>query len=259
MLDSQLKLSISYICTGKYNIFFKDFYESFQDCFCKGHKLSFVIATDQPSSYCKYKDCKLYHVQRYFKHSDLNFIKFRKWHDILLAEDFLQTQDYCFYMNGNLRCHSKVTLDDLFNGKQQYAVYHSLFDKTVMDMKESLTTCKQSAAYFDAWNSDNYPNYKYYQAGNVGATSKEFLRMCHFIESSRHYDAYHGFDKYIKWHDETYYNKYINTLVKKNPDSINILDGKKYLCSWLNQMKPYIPTCKMILVDKDKAWRQGVK
>ena len=108
---SKLKLAITYICTGKYNVFFKDFYDSFHENFCKEHQVTYVIITDQPSLYTKYKDCKLYHVQRYFKHSDLNFIKFRKWRDILLSEDFLQTQDYCFYMNSNLQCIKRITLE----------------------------------------------------------------------------------------------------------------------------------------------------
>jgi len=256
MVTSQSKLCITYICTGKYNVFFKDFYESFKDNFCKKHNLTFVILTDSPASYTDYKDCKVYYIQRHFNIT-LDFVKFRKFKDILLAEDFLATQDYCFYINGNLRCNNEVTLEELFGDKDQYAVSHSLFDSKNMAMYESLTRCEKSAAYFKAWDTNLYPNYKYFQAGNFGATSQKFLQMAKFIESARYFDAFYGYDKYIKWHDETYYNKYINTLIRKDPNAIKILDGKQYLCSWLSQMRPYLASSKMVLVDKDKEWKHS--
>lgn len=253
-MNSKLKLCITYICTGKYNIFFKDFYESFKDNFCKEHDVTCAIITDSPHLYNQYKDCVVYNVQRYYN-NDINYIKFRKFRDILIAEDYLETQNYCFYINGNLRCNNKVTLDELMGGKDQYAVYHSLFDIHTMPMYESLTENRASAAYFTANDRNLYPNYKYYQAGNFGASKHKFLQMCRFIESARNFDLYYGYDRYIKWHDETYYNKYINTLTKKNCDAINILDGKKYLCTWLPQLKPYVKSSKMILVNKDQEWQ----
>ena len=250
-----MKLGITYICTSKYNTFFKDFYESFNDAFCPGNKLTFVIITDQPDTYKDYKNVKIYDVQRYYKGKDVNYIKFRKWKDILLAEDFLETQDYCFYMNSNIRCNQMVTLEDLFKDKDQYAVYHSLFDRSNMPMYTSLVEHKQSGAYFAAKDKASYPNYKYYQAGNIGATSKKFLKMCYFIESIRQYDLFYGLDKYVPWHDENYYNKYINLLTKKDANAINILDGKKYLCSWLPILKSYHKDAKMIIINKDEVWQ----
>lgn len=257
MITQPKKLCITYICTGKYNTFFNDFYESFKENFCQGNYLSFAVFTDKPSLYIKYKDCHVYHVQRYHRNSDIDFVKFRKWRDILLAEDYLMTQDYCFYINGNLRCVRPVTLDELFNGKDQYAVHHSLFDIDKKPMYDALCKCDRSACYFNAQDRSSYPNYMYFQAGNVGATSKKFLKMCQFIESARLFDNFYGYTQYVPWHDETYYNKYINSLIKTSKDTINILDGKLYLCSWLNEMKPYLSRCKMLLTNKDTAWKKG--
>ena len=254
-VDNVKKLCITYICTGKYNLFFYDFYRTFNENFCPGHNLTFAVITDKPEICNNIKNVKVYDIQRHYKSKDVNFIKFRKWKDILICEDLLLEQDYCFFINSNLTCTNKVTLDELFKGKSQYAVYHSLFGIQSMPMYESLCKHPKSAAFFDAQNRLKYPNYMYFQAGNTGATSQQFLKMCNFIESCRQYDLFYGLDKYIPWHDETYYNKYINTILKKNSDSINILDGKKYLCSWLPEMKPYLPTCKMLLRNKDQVWK----
>jgi hypothetical protein len=188
----------------------------------------------------------------------LNFIKFRKWRDILLAEDYLETQDYCFYMNSNLRCNRPVYIEELFGEYEQYAVTHSLFDSDSMAMYESLTKCEQSAAYFKAWDKTLYPNYKYFQAGNVGAISSKFLKMAKFIESARYFDDYNNLDKNIEWHDETYYNKYINSVLNRNPQTINVIDGKNYLCTHLDELKSYRPSCKMFLIDKVSEWNKGV-
>jgi len=254
--DTNNKLCIAYTCTGKYSVFFKDFYDSFKLNFCNGNYLTFAIFTDQPSMYNGLKDVKIYHVQRNVKPDDANYAKFRKFKDILLAEDYLETQDYIFYMNGNLTCQQPVTLDELFNGKDQYAVYHSLFNINKLPMYESLTKHPKSAAFFDAQDKLSYPNYMYFQSGNIGATSKQFLKMCYYIESCRNYDLFYGYDRYIKWHDETYYNKYINTLIKTNTDKINILDGKVYLCSWLKSLSEYRKTCKMLLTSKIDVWKR---
>ena len=156
-VENVKKLCITYICTGKYNLFFYDFYRTFNENFCPGHELTFAIITDKPEICNNIKNVKVYDIQRHYKNKDVNFIKFRKWKDILLCEDLLINQDYCFFINSNLVCKNVVTLEDLFKGKSQYAVYHSLFGIQSMPMYEALCKHPKSAAFFDAQNRLKYP------------------------------------------------------------------------------------------------------
>lgn len=253
------KLCITYITTSKYNIFWRDFYRSFDMNFCKDCDITFYVFTDDidglKNAVSDYNNCsnvKFFKIDGEFT-NDADLLKFRKFKILNYAESLYPQFDYVFYFNGNLICRIPVSLDDLFNGKDQFAVYHSLFDKNTNNMKEQLCKNINSSAYFDI---SKYNNYMYYQSGNFGATPHKFQKIINFVESCRYYDEFYNMTKYIPWHDETYYNKYINILVNKDKDSINILDGKMYLCSWLPQLNQYSKICKMLLIYKDYFWKQ---
>lgn len=251
-------LCITYESTRKYNIFFKDFYRSFDMNFCRECNKTFFVFTDNPDELKKqvsdYGNCSNI---KFFKIDvtglSIDEFKFRKFKFLSEAESYYKNYDYCFYFNGNLICKSLVTLNELFNSKEQFAVTHSLFNSRNNLMYDSLCKDKRSSSYFDAINLKSY---RYFQSGNFGAISNRFKKMISYIESCRYYDSYYGYDQYVPWHDETYYNKYINTMIKKQPEKINILDGKMYLCSWLPELEKYQPICKMILLHKDYFWKQ---
>jgi len=252
-----MKLCVTYIVTGKYHTFFNDFYRSFKKNFCKNHDVTYFVYTDNVQMYqdrigCDIDlDCMFFPINPCSESADFN--KFRKFKFLLGAEELYCNFDYIFYMNGNLTCHHEVDLNELFQGKEQYAVVHSLFDRKTNPMYQSLTKKKESSAWFDV---STYPKYMYFQSGNIGCTRQRFVDLCNYIECARSFDAYYKLSKYIPWHDETYYNKYINTLIKKDSKSINVLDGKNWLCTWLPQLKPFVNSSKMLLIDKDHRWHE---
>lgn len=251
-------LCITYESTGKYNIFFKDFYRSFDMNFCRECNKIFFVFTDnsdelkkQVSDYGNCSNIKFFKID--VTGLSIDEFKFRKFKFLSEAESYYKNYDYCFYFNGNLICKSLITLNELFNGKEQFAVVHSLFDPNSKGKYDSLCQDNRSASYFDA---RKFQTFKYFQSGNFGATSDRFKKMISYIESCRYYDLYYGYDKYVKWHDETYYNKYINILIRKEPNKINILSGKMYLCTWLPELEKYQSMCKMFLLHKNYFWKK---
>lgn len=253
------KLCITYLSTGKYKHFFFDFIRTFDLNFCSDCDRTFFVFTDDTETLKKYiSKLKLNSSIEYFqiKNCSFNpdFNKFRKFKILNEAETCYPNFDYIFYFNGNLICRVPVTLNDLFQGREQYAVHHSLFDINRKPMYDSLCRFSKSAAFFDA---SLFPNYRYYQSGNIGATYDRWQKIIDFIESCRYYDKYHDLQKYIPWHDETYYNKCINVMVKNEPNKINILDGKMYLCTHLPELSEYAKKCKMLLVWKEYFWNTG--
>lgn len=251
------KLCITYLSTGKYKQFFCDFIKSFDLNFCNEHDRTFFVFTDDINalkrSIISYKiNSNIEYFQIKNCSQDPDFNKFRKFKILNEVETYYSNYDYIFYFNGNLICKPIVTLDELFQGKEQYAVSHSLFDIKTKPMYDSLCQNQKSAAYFDAFSLKDF---RYYQSGNIGATYQRWMKLIEFIESCRYFDIYYGYDKFVPWHDETYYNKCINMLYKREPDKINILDGKKYLCTWLPELSDYAKKCKMILLWKDYYWK----
>ena len=254
------KLCITYITTGKYKIFFKPFIQSYYEKFCIDEdRVFYIFADDKDYIEKEIKNLGLdlkYEIFTISGVNDADYIKFRKFKILNSAEEKYFQFDYIFYFNGNLVCNLPVTISELFpEDKEQFAVVHSLFNKVKNPMLTSLCKLPKSAAYFD--HNSFKDTYKYFQSGCIGCTYNRWIKLINFIESCRYFDEYYDYTKYIPWHDETYYNRYINVLIRQVPKKINILDGKLYLCSWLNIMKPYRDICKMILINKENVWRSN--
>lgn len=258
-----MKLCITYITTGKYKIFYETFIKSYISNFCTDHDRTFFIFTDNIKE-IKDRTDKIDLKNTKIKFFDvsvdstgsIDYIKYRKFKMLNEAEVYYSEFDYVFYFNGNLICNSLVRLDELFpNDTELYAVEHSLFDRKTKPMLDALCKNKSCAAYFNV--NDFKDTYRYFQAGNIGCTSIRWKRMTNFIESCRHFDEYYGTFRYVPWHDETYYNKYINILLKQELNKVNILNGKIYLCSWLKELEPYVKKSKMLLLWKEYFWNQN--
>ena len=226
------KVAITYICTGKYKRFFPAFYGSFRENFCPNDERTFVVITDDVE-WVKAQsqgDILAYDTQRRFKKDEDNadYCKFRKWKDILLAEDFLETQDYAFYFNGNTVCLKPTTVDDMLHGKDEVV-------KTEW-YSDDYFGKEPSASAFNYQEARAHYGYSYYQCCLYGGTAQRFLQCARFIESCRNYDAVFGYDRgdIVPFHDETYYNKYAASRKVADKECFHIL-------SWTHD-----PNCKDI-------------
>ena len=104
-MAGKLKIAILYICTGKYTIFWKDFYKSSQKYFLKKHNKTYFVFTDSKHINYEYK-----------KNVKKNFQKKLGWpFDTLMRFDMFLSQkeelknfDYLFFCNANLLFKKEV-------------------------------------------------------------------------------------------------------------------------------------------------------
>lgn len=106
-----MKVAICWIGIGDYNILFRDTYNSFHKNFLPETDKTFFIFTDKPELYVNIPNTIVYHIPHACTHK--NFILFRKFKYILMAEDKLLDYDYIAYINGNLNCKTVVNIKDI--------------------------------------------------------------------------------------------------------------------------------------------------
>ena len=91
-----MKIAILYICTGKYNVFFKDFYESCEKFLLKNAEKTYFVFSDDdklskyPKVYFVYTECKGFPFDSLFR-----------FEMFLQVKDQLNQFDYVYFMNSN--------------------------------------------------------------------------------------------------------------------------------------------------------------
>ena len=219
MSDTKIKIAVCWHSIGMYSCLFEQFYESFNKNFCNECEKTFFIFTDKPEITIGKTNCLTYVISNSCLNIDFNL--YRKFKYLLMAEDKYLNYDYVIFCNGNLNCQYEVSLDELFNSKKYFCCQHPMM----------------ATGYF--------------QAAMFGAASNEFLKMANQIESQRMFDVVNGLQDKATWHDETYFNKYINTINDKN-----ILNGVKYICPKnKTHFTRYAQTAKIVTLDKQEIFK----
>lgn len=196
----QLTVAILYICLGKYEIFWKDFYSTFEQNFLPDEKKHYYVITDHKQIAWQYRD-------------NVSVIPWEKkgWpHDTMMRfEAFLSLSselkqyDYVFWMNANTRCVGKVGREILPSDIHEnlVCVKHPYFD---LDDPENYTyeRNEESTAYIPQGEGVAYVS-----GGFYGGKPDAFLKLCRTCKRNQDEDAAHGITAI--WHDESHLNKYI--------------------------------------------------
>lgn len=196
-----MKIVILYICTGKYHIFFKDFYESSEKYFIPEAEKTYFVFSDHKelAEYNRvrfvYKECEGFPNDSLFR--------FRTF---LTVEKELQEYDYVFFFNSNMQFMMPVDESILPGEKNGYlccldAEYEKVYPHPCFYPYERR---KQSAAYIPR----GLVNYKYYHAGVNGGRAKEYLEMCRTLNDRINSDYNNGI--VALYHDESHVNKYFS-------------------------------------------------
>lgn len=196
-----MKIAILYICTGKYHIFFKDFYESCEHFFLPGEDRTYFVFSDHKelADYSKvrfcYKECEGFPADSLFR--------FRTF---LSVESELKEYDYVFFFNSNMRFVATV-------------------DDSVLPGEENGFMCCLDADYDKRYpHPCFYPyerrgkslafiprglkKYDYYHAGLNGGRAKEYLEFCKTLHENIVKDFQNGI--VAIYHDESHVNKYFS-------------------------------------------------
>ena len=203
-VHTYVNIGILYICVGKYDIFFMQFYRSFEKYFLNGSNKTYFVFTDSTKLTTTYRE-----------YSNIHFIQTKKigWpYDTLLRNRYFNEHfdkflgmDYLIFCNANLVCHKKIYLSDLglgtcnktFGVLQPYYFHKSSLSYPV----ESKLLCN---AYFSATEIPQIMNY--FQGCFYGGVFSEFKHLVETIYRWTEEDLLAN--KIPVWHDESYLNRY---------------------------------------------------
>ena len=197
-----INVAILHICLGKYDIFWKDFYTTYEQNFLPREKKHYYVITDSEQL-------------AWGENNNVTIVPWEKrgWpkDTMLRFEAFLSLQhelmayDYVFWANANTRCIARVGREILPNEDNGGLTcvkhpYYALGCPT----KYTYERNSNSTAYIPMGEGKAYV-----AGGFYGGTPGAFLKLCHCCYDNQQEDAKRGI--IAVWHDESHLNKYILT------------------------------------------------
>lgn len=228
-----MKIAILYICTGKYNQFFKDFYDSAEKYFLpeQAKKEYYVFTDDMNLSnatnvHLHYKKYEGFPLDSLFRFDMFLRVK----------EEILQC-DYAYFFNANMLFVAPVGIDFLPKKSCMTAVIHPGYYNRPSFMYPYERN-RKSRAYIAPYEGD----YKYYMGSLNGGTSIEFIRFATVCSKRTHEDYNNGIIPI--YHDESQLNKYMRDANGEDISTAYAIPEGKYM--------PF--EAKIIIRDKAKAF-----
>ncbi len=214
---NRIKVAILYISTGKYTVFWKEFYESYEKFFLPNTDKTYFVFTDTDK--LPYRDKENVYIipQKNLGWPDNTLQRFsfftreeKRW------EDF----DYTFFINANFICKRTVTEEEFLPVREDILVaeHASGHGRNPDDMTYDRNP--ESLAYIP------FGEGAYYVMGGLnGGKTKAYMEMVHRLKANVDEDTANGVT--ALWHDESHLNRYIigRTDVKVLPPSYGYPEG----------------------------------
>lgn len=231
------KVAILYIGTGRYTIFWDEFFRSCEKNFLRNYEKHYFFFTDSKDFRPGYKITIV--PQENLGWPLITALRYKILNKI---KDELKNYDYVFFFNGNMEVIHEVTEEELLpSAGEGYIVapLHSCNKRITSNHDFDYERNPLSASYIP-FGEGKY----YFHAGLLGGRTKEFLEMLDVCEKMMDEDLKNNFIP--KFHDESVFNKYVLTHPHKilSNNYIHPTHGKPFLK--LN------PNVKIIQRDKAK-------
>lgn len=227
-------VAILYVCTGKYVVFWKDFYLSFEEKFLQGIHKEYFVYTDSPRIYNDDIDVNVHRI--YQKNLGWPGNTLMRFEMFMSQSKALESFDFTFFLNANALCVTKVEESDILpNNEDIVVVQHPAFVNTNRYLFP-YERRKASTAYIP------YREGKYYVIGAInGGKTSAYLHMANELKERTDRDLKNNL--IAIWHDESQLNKYISDY-----DNFKILSPSFcYPEGWTMEYDP-----KIMMRDKDK-------
>jgi hypothetical protein len=197
------KVGILYICTGKYEVFWEDFYKSFEEKFLNGCELHYFVFTDAEHIYGEEDNMRIH--KKHIEALPWPLITLFRFKTFLSIEEDLTKLDYLMFFNSNMICNDNISVEEFLPrkemGEELFVTVHPGYAHSLscyMPFERS----KKSYAYVP------YNKSKKYVCGGVnGGTPEAFLRMSKIL--NRAIDEDLKKNVIARWHDESHLNRYI--------------------------------------------------
>lgn len=229
-----MKIAILYICTGKYDVFWSEFYSSCERLFCPQVKKHYFVFTDSEQITTTTNISKITQDSLGWPFNTLY-----RYRMFLRVKEELLKFDKVVFFNGNCVFNMSISYDEFFgNNKSIVACIHpGFYNKNKSDY--TLETRQNSTAYTN-------DRYNYVQGAINGGDAKIFIDICENLTSNIDKDLKNGI--VAIWHDESHWNAYLNNNWSSIKTQVNLLTPDYlYPDGWQLPFEP-----KIILRDKSK-------
>jgi hypothetical protein len=193
-----MKIAILYICTGRYNQFFADFYKSAKKYFLKDiAHIEYFVFTDK-EQLCSNPDVHI--IRKEYKGFPLDSLM--RFDDFLSIKKQLLHFDYTFFFNANMKFVAPIGLDFLPATESLSAVMHpGYYNKPTFLYPYERN--KKSTAYISPFEKD----YHYFMGCLNGGKTKDYIELAETCSKNIHNDIRNGI--MARFHDESHLNKYL--------------------------------------------------
>lgn len=230
-----MKIAILYICTGKYNQFFKGFYKSAEKYFLVGEaEREYYVFTDDMSL----SSASNVHLN-YKKYEGFPMDSLFRFDMFLRVKEEILKCDYAYFFNANMQFVARVGDEFLPKQAEMTAVIHPGKYKTwFLSCLYPYERNKKSLAYIAPYEG----NYQYFMGSLNGGTSKAFVAFAEECSKRTHIDYDNGIVAMV--HDESHLNRYM-----RDVHGEGLSTEYAYPEGWNLPFRP-----KIIIRDKVKAF-----
>ncbi|MFA7314322.1 MAG: family 6 glucosyltransferase [Candidatus Magasanikbacteria bacterium] len=197
-----MKIGILYICTGKYNLFWKDFYLSCEKYFISDAEKHYFVFTDSESIEFESENSRIHRVPQENLGWPGNTL--RRYEMFLKLKETLKSFDFLFFFNANLQFLEKIIADEFVPVGQEKLVaclHPGYYDKKVDSFTYERNS--RSSAFIPKGQG------AYYFAGGInGGRSKDFIESMEVMSNNIKKDFSNNIT--AVWHDESHWNCYLN-------------------------------------------------
>lgn len=211
-MEIKKTVGILYICTGKYVIFWRDFYLSMEKYFLPETEKHYFVFTDSSEIDFEQENKNIHRIYQ----EDLGWPNntLKRFHIFLEHESIITQNDYLFFCNANLEAKTIIIEKEFLpmGDKKLLAVTHPGF----FNKKRNQFTYdqnKQSTAYVSPSEG-----IVYVAGGLNGGITKDFIQAMKMMKENIDQDFKTGV--IAKWHDESHWNRYLI-----NRSDVKILDS----------------------------------
>ncbi len=227
-----MKIAILYICTGRYDVFWKSFYISSEKYFIKMAEKTYYVFTDTDTLYNQDDN----HVKKIYQenlgwpgNTLFRFKIFAKY------ADELRDYDYVFFINANMLFTREISTEILPEKGLVVTKHPAFWNKK--RKKFTYENNPDSLAYI----GENEGEF-YVCGGFNGGTGEAYTRM--ILDLAKAIDEDYAKNIVAVWHDESHLNKYILS------HHCKILDPSYAYPEGWNKKLPF--ECKIMIRDKEK-------
>lgn len=247
-IQAKEKIAILYICTGKYVVFWKQFYRSMEKRFLQQSIVEYFVFTDAASIYAE-EDEHVHKVEQ--KLLGWPYDTLMRFDIFLTQEEQLKNYDYIFYFNANCFCKKVITEEEFLPRKEGilFTRHPGFYAKEANEFTYDRNP--QSAAYIPEGKGSIY-----IAGGLNGGKREDYLTLIHTLDERIKSDLAN--DVIARYHDESQINRYLYEKMERG-DTFKLLDpGYCYPEGW---KLPFVH--KITILDKsryfnDRALKENI-